>query len=162
MSWLNSPLTRRVAATLVISAAGLAGITQYEGEVRRVYLDPVAIPTVCVAHTATVTRSDVGRAFTADKCTSLWRGDTAVAQAAERKLVRVPVTQAQYDALVSFTFNVGGRALGSSTLLRKLNAGDCYGAAAEFPRWNKAKGQVLNGLTARRAWERSIFEPDCP
>jgi lysozyme len=161
MSWLNSPLTRRVAATLVISAAGLAGITHYEGVERKVYLDPVAIPTVCVGHTATVTSKDVGRTFTEAQCAELLKSDTAVAQAAVARLVKVQITQPQYDALVSFTFNVGVSALGSSTLLRKLNAGDCYGAAAEFPRWNKAKGRVLNGLTARRAWERSIFEPDC-
>lgn len=162
MRWLNTPLTRRVAATLVISAAGLAGITQYEGEVRKVYLDPVAIPTVCVGHTATVTRKDVGRTFTETQCAELLKADTAAAQAAVARLVKAPVTQAQYDALVSFTFNVGGGALASSTLLKKLNAGDCHGAAAQFDRWNKAKGQVLPGLTKRRAWERSIFEADCP
>lgn len=161
MGWLNSPLTRRVAATLVISAAGLAGITHYEGQVGKVYLDPVGIPTVCAGHTKTVVRKDVGKTFTEAQCAALLKADTTSAQADVARLVKVPVTQAQYDALVSFTFNVGGGALGSSTLLRKLNAGDCYGAAAEFPRWNKAKGRVLNGLTARRAWERSIFEPDC-
>lgn len=161
MRWLQNPLARKLAATLVISAAGLAGITQYEGVERKVYLDPVAIPTVCVGHTATVTRKDVGRTFTETQCAELLKADTAAAQAAVARLVKVPVTQEQYDALVSFTFNVGGGALASSTLLRKLNAGDCHGAAAEFPRWNKAKGRVLPGLVKRRAWEQSIFTPGC-
>ncbi len=162
MGWLNSPLTRRVAATLVISATGIAGITQYEGEVHKVYLDPVGIPTVCAGHTATVSRKDVGKTFTTERCSELLRSDVSAASVAVARLVKVPVTQAQYDALVSFTFNVGSGSLASSTLLRKLNAGDCHGAASQFDRWNKANGRVLPGLTARRAWERSIFEPDCP
>lgn len=162
MRWLNHPVTRRVAATLVISAAGLAGITQHEGEVHKVYLDPVGIPTVCVGHTGTVTRKDVGRTFTEAQCAELLKADTSAAQAAVARLVKVPVTQAQYDALVSFTFNVGAANLGKSTLLRKLNASDCHGAAAEFPKWVYAKGVRLPGLVTRRAHERENFEADCP
>jgi lysozyme len=79
-------------------------------------------------------------------------------EAGVKRLVKVPLAQGQFDALVSFSFNVGLGALGSSTLLRKLNAGDYRGAAAEFPRWNKAGGKVYEGLTRRRAAERSLFE----
>jgi lysozyme len=153
---------RRAAATLVISGAGLAGITQYEGTEHTVYLDPVAIPTVCVGHTSTVTAADVGKTYSDEQCALLLKQDTRVAQRAVGRLVKVPVSQGQYDALVSFTFNLGEGNLAKSTLLRKLNAGDCRGAAAEFPRWNKAGGRVLKGLVKRRAWERSIFEVDCP
>ncbi|MGK9381775.1 lysozyme [Salmonella enterica subsp. enterica] len=60
-------------------------------------------------------------------------------------------------ALVSFAYNLGARTLSSSTLLRKLNAGDYAGAADEFLRWNKAGGKVLNGLTRRREAERALF-----
>ena len=67
------------------------------------------------------------------------------------------LTQGQFDALVSFTYNLGARSLSTSTLLKKLNAGDYRGAADEFPRWNKAGGQVLAGLTRRREAERSLF-----
>ena len=73
------------------------------------------------------------------------------------KLIKVKVTQNQFDALVSFTYNVGSRALSTSTLLKKLNAGDNKGAADEFLRWNKAGGKVLNGLTRRREAERALF-----
>ncbi|UYF57267.1 lysozyme [Citrobacter amalonaticus] len=73
------------------------------------------------------------------------------------KLVRVKLTQGQFDALVSFAYNVGSRALSTSTLLKKLNAGDIKGAADEFLRWNKAGGKVLNGLTRRREAERALF-----
>ncbi|HEC5316036.1 TPA: lysozyme [Citrobacter freundii] len=73
------------------------------------------------------------------------------------KLVRVKLTKGQFDALVSFAYNVGSRALSTSTLLKKLNAGDIKGAADEFLRWNKAGGKVLNGLTRRREAERALF-----
>lgn len=73
------------------------------------------------------------------------------------KMAKVKLTQGQFDALVSFAYNVGSRALSTSTLLRKLNDGDVKGAADEFLRWNKAGGKVLNGLTRRREAERALF-----
>jgi lysozyme len=76
------------------------------------------------------------------------------------RLVRVGLTQGQFDALVSFTFNLGAGALGGSTLLRKLNAGDAAGAAAEFGKWVHAGSEVLPGLVTRRAKERALFEGD--
>lgn len=149
------------AGSLVLSAAGIAGLIAHEGMVTEVYLDPVGIPTVCAGHTATVTKADVGRRVGADVCASLLREDTSTAVAAVRRGVAVPITQEQFDALVSFTFNVGAGAFESSTLLRKLNAGDCLGAGAEFSRWIKAGGRVLPGLVKRRADERAMFETGC-
>ena len=73
------------------------------------------------------------------------------------KVAKVKLTQGQFDALVSFAYNVGSRALSTSTLLKKLNDGDIKGAADEFLRWNKAGGKVLNGLTRRREAERALF-----
>nr|DAL56024.1 MAG TPA_asm: Lysozyme [Caudoviricetes sp.] len=73
------------------------------------------------------------------------------------KIVKVKLTQGQFDALVSFAYNVGSRALSTSTLLKKLNAGDIKSAADEFLRWNKAGGKVLNGLVRRREAERALF-----
>lgn len=73
------------------------------------------------------------------------------------KMAKVKLTQGQFDALVSFAYNVGSRALSTSTLLRKLNDGDVNGAADEFLRWNKAGGKVLNGLARRREAERALF-----
>ncbi len=72
-------------------------------------------------------------------------------------LVKVKLTQGLFDALVSFAFNLGARTLSTSTLLRKLNAGDFAGAADEFQRWNKAGSKVLNGLTRRREAEGALF-----
>jgi lysozyme len=150
----------KAAAAFVLSASGIAALVMHEGSVPTVYLDPVGIPTVCVGHTATVTRADLGRNL-AHLCDELLARDTAAAQRAVQRLVKAPVTQGQYDALVSFTFNIGEGNLAGSTLLRKLNAGDCRGAAAEFPRWNKARGRVLPGLVQRRADERRLFEAGC-
>lgn len=71
--------------------------------------------------------------------------------------VRVPLTVNQAAALVSLAFNIGSTALEGSTLLRKLNAGDAEGAAAEFIRWCHAGGEVVSGLVRRRAAERELF-----
>lgn len=72
--------------------------------------------------------------------------------------VSVPLTQGQFDALADFAYNLGTGALRSSTLLRKLNAGDYAGAAAEFDKWTHADGKTLPGLVKRRALERALFE----
>lgn len=80
-------------------------------------------------------------------------------------LVKAPLTQGQFDALVLFAYNVGSdidadtiaEGLGDSTLLRKLNAGDYEGAALEFRKWNKNDGKVMRGLIRRRAAEECLF-----
>lgn len=69
----------------------------------------------------------------------------------------VAVNQCQFDALVCFAFNLGAKALDTSTLLKKLTIGDVEGAANEFLKWNKAGGKVLKGLTLRREAERRLF-----
>lgn len=66
-------------------------------------------------------------------------------------------TQNEFDALVSFAFNVGTGALKSSTLLKRHNAGDHQGAADQFLRWNRVGRSVLPGLTRRRAAERALY-----
>jgi hypothetical protein len=73
------------------------------------------------------------------------------------RLVTVPLTQNQFDALVSFTYNLGEGALAESGLLRKLNAGDYAGAAPEFAKWVRAGGVILPGLVRRRAAEADLF-----
>lgn len=87
--------------------------------------------------------------------------DVAWSVNAVNKLVKVGLSQNQFDALVSLVFNIGETNFRKSTLLRKLNAGDYEGAAEEFPRWVYQKGEVLRGLVRRRAEEMEIFlEPD--
>lgn len=68
-----------------------------------------------------------------------------------------PTSQSQFDAMVSLSYNIGTGNFGSSTLLRKHKARDYAGAAAEFGKWNKAAGKVLNGLVRRRAAEAALY-----
>ena len=83
--------------------------------------------------------------------------DTQGAATAVMRLVDVPLTQNQFDALVAFVFNVGEPQFKDSTLLRVLNAHDYAGAAGHFAEWNHQAGKVLAGLTVRRAAERDLF-----
>jgi GH24 family phage-related lysozyme (muramidase) len=68
-----------------------------------------------------------------------------------------PTTQHQFDAMVSFAYNLGPGNLSASTLLKKHKAGDFKGAATEFAKWNKAGGKVMAGLTRRRAAEAALY-----
>lgn len=149
------------ASLLALSLAGLIGIQNHEAVVHKVYLDPVGIPTACVGHTATVTKADVGKKMSDEVCRRLLAQDVSVAEAAVRKHVKRPLTQGQYDALVSFTFNVGARNFANSTLLKQHNLGNCWGAGYQFTRWVYAKDKKLPGLVVRRADERKLYEADC-
>lgn len=153
---------RLAAGAFVLSAAGVAALIQHEANVKTVYLDPVGIPTVCVGHTASVTRDDLGKTYSGAMCADLLRQDTSAAQSAVRRGVKVPITQSQYDALVSFTFNVGNAAFLNSTLLRRINAGECKALLSEFQKWTKARGKFLRGLLKRRTDEGTRYIKDCP
>lgn len=138
-----------------LSVSGLSMIQQHEGLSYGVYLDPVGIPTVCWGHMDT--RLKVGTRYSRKECEKFLLEDTRSAQQAVRDLVKVPLTQGQFDALVSLVFNIGRTAFSRSTLLRKLNQEDYEGAAAEFPRWVYAKGKKLPGLVTRRNDEMELF-----
>jgi len=84
--------------------------------------------------------------------------DLRHAEAAVERFAPATIRQHQFDALVSFAFNLGTEALRHSTLLAKLSRGDARGAAEEFDRWVYAGGKVLPGLARRRAAERVMFE----
>ena len=75
----------------------------------------------------------------------------------ERYLDGAPTSQHQFDAMVSFSYNLGVANLVGSTLFKKHKAGDYAGAQAEFGRWNKAGGKVMSGLTTRRAAEAALY-----
>ena len=72
-------------------------------------------------------------------------------------IIKTALTENQFSALVSFTFNLGAGALQRSTLRMKLNRGEVQGAADEFPKWLIAGGRILAGLVRRRAAERALF-----
>ena len=108
----------------------------------------------------------LGAIWTKEKADRLFIRDVDIMVRAVNQLIgNSPTTQNQFDALVSFAYNVGpdidnddlAEGLGDSTLLKKHRAKDYAGAKAEFAKWNKAKGQVLNGLTRRRAAEAALY-----
>ena len=138
-----------------ISKAGLDLIKQFEGLYLKAYRCPAGVPTIGYGHTAGVA---MGQTITQQQADDYLRRDVRQFERAVARLATVPLTQGQFDALVSFAFNLGEGALAQSTLLRLLNAGDYAGAAAQFDRWNKAGGRVLPGLVRRRAAERALFE----
>lgn len=138
-----------------ISKAGLDLIKQFEGLYLKAYRCPAGVPTIGYGHTAGVA---MGQVITQQQADDYLRRDVRQFERAVERQVSVPLTQGQFDALVSFAFNLGEGALAQSTLLRLLNAGDYAGAAAQFDRWNKAGGRVLPGLVRRRAAERALFE----
>jgi lysozyme len=96
--------------------------------------------------------------ITEDQAEDLLIADAAMFGAELSPLVKVPLTQNQFDALVDFVFNLGCTRFASSTLLLKLNQGDYAGAAAEFGRWVYVSGKVSPWQVNRRASERELFE----
>lgn len=151
---------KQAVAALSLTVAGLTGIKLHEGRVNTAYQDAVGVWTVCDGHTSTA-KQYIGKKVSDATCDRLLREDTAPAEAAVKRLVKVPVTQEQYNELVDFVFNVGSGNFASSTMLKKINANDCMGAGAEFSRWVYAKGVLLNGLVSRRADNRKGWESGC-
>jgi lysozyme len=148
----------------VVNDAALDLICDFEGFVDHWYPDPALgwkVPTCCYGHTDAAGDPKFAKTkdktFTKAEARLILERDLAQYAAVVRKAVHVPMTGGQFGALVSFTFNLGPSNFLKSTLLKKLNAGDYEGAAAEFKRWNRAGGQVLKGLTRRRAAEAALF-----
>lgn len=142
-----------------ISDDGMALIKRFEGLRLQAYQDSVGVWTIGYGWTQPVAGRKVGAGMAIDAATAerlLVCGVAQFEQGVER-LVAVTITQGQFDALVSFAYNLGLRALEKSTLLRRLNAGDRLGAADQFGRWVNAGGVRLDGLVARRAAERALF-----
>lgn len=141
------------------SDKGIALIKQFEGCKLTAYQDSVGVWTIGYGWTQPVDGKPIraGMTIKQEAAERLLKTGLVSYESDVSRLVKVGLTQGQFDALVSFTYNLGARALSTSTLLRKLNAGDYAGAADEFLRWNKAGGKVLNGLTRRREAERALF-----
>ncbi|UUM26289.1 glycoside hydrolase family protein [Acinetobacter colistiniresistens] len=144
---------------MTTSRVGINLITSFEDEILIAYDDGVGVWTIGFGTTiypngVKVKRGDV---CTAEQAKAFFTYDLKRFEAAVNGAVKVPLTQNQFDALVSLTYNIGENAFKGSTLLKKLNAKDYQGAADQFPQWNKGGGKVLNGLVRRRAAERDLF-----
>jgi lysozyme len=136
------------------SLKGIALIKEYEGLRLGAYLCSAGVLTIGYGHTGGVKEGDL---ITEQKAEQLLQDDLKKFENGVLRLVRVPLTQNQFDALVSFAFNLGVGNLGKSTLLKMLNDRDYKGAAGQFIRWNKAAGKELAGLTRRRIAESELF-----
>jgi lysozyme len=142
------------------SANGLAFIRDHEGCELVAYPDPGSGGepwTIGVGHTGGVKPSDT---CTMAQAMQWLKEDVQEAERHVNRLVKVELSQDQFDALVSLVFNIGGGNFERSTLLKKINARNFDGAAEEFPRWNRAAGKVMAGLTKRRHAEQSLFQSE--
>ena len=138
-----------------ISEEGLCLIKKFEGCEMRAYLDAVNVPTIAYGRTKNVKLGDT--------CTQKQAEDWLTEEIKEyqdyiKDLVKVPLDQSQFDALCSWVYNLGPSNLKSSTLLKKLNAGEYKDVPEQIKRWNKAGGKVLEGLVRRRNAEALLFE----
>ena len=150
-----------------VSQRGLDLIARFEGVVLHAYNDPVGHCTVGVGHLlheGNCTRGDYDTygtksnpKLTREQAFKLLRQDVARFKPAVERLVTVDLNQNEFDALVSFAFNVGIGSFESSTLLRLLNRGRRKDAAAQFDRWVFGGGQALPGLVNRRNAEQQLF-----
>ena len=141
-----------------LSRQGLALIKSFEGFRAKAYICPAGVLTIGYGSTGPHVRP--GLVVTEVEATALLAKDAARFEKAVNTL-GVKLTQNQFDALVSLAFNIGVGNFNSSTLVRKLKAGDVSGAAAQFAVWNKARVKgvltALPGLTKRRAAEAALF-----
>lgn len=136
------------------SENGINLIKRFEGLKTKAYLCPAKVWTIGYGHTNGVNKGDT---ITAEKATEYLKQDIEVFENAINLLVKVELNQNQFDALISFVFNVGIEAFKKSTMLKFINTGHYQLAAGQFDRWNKKKGVVLEGLTVRRRAEKELF-----
>ena|ERR1700712_747376 len=137
------------------SQKGIDLIKFYEGLSLKAYRDSVGV--VTIGYGSTGSHVSMGQLISAEQAEDILKSDVTRFEMGVNQSVTVPLTQNQFDALISFSFNLGVANLKSSTLLKKLNAKDYAGASLEFERWNKAGGKVLAGLTKRRLAEKALF-----
>jgi lysozyme len=138
-----------------LSKRGAALIARFEGFRSAPYQDSVGVWTIGYGHTSGV--GPATKPVTKAQALKLLEADAAIAATAVRDLVKVRLNQNQFDALVSFAFNLGTGALAESTLLKKLNKGDYKGAAGQFGQWVYAGHTRLEGLVLRRRAEAHLF-----
>ena len=141
----------------MVTEKGLELIKKFEGFVPSEYVCPAGKRTIGYGHVVRETESFPPE-LTEREAEELLKEDLGAAEEAVIRFVDVPLTPNQFDALVSFVFNVGAGRFERSMLLRRLNAGDYAGAAKEFLQWVYGNGQKLEGLVRRRRAEKALFE----
>lgn len=137
-----------------ISDDGVKAIKGFEGLFLSAYLCPAGVPTIGWGSTEGV---KLGMRITVSEAETLLRNELAKFESGVSKMVKVKLTQHQFDALVSFSYNVGLGALERSTLLKKLNAGDYASVPSQLMRWTQGGGRELPGLVRRRRMEAEMW-----
>ena len=141
-----------------VTEAGLDLIKRFEGFSPTMYICPAGYPTIGYGHVVLAHEQEqFATGITQAEATELLRKDVRIAERAVLRLISVPLTDGQFDALVSFTFNLGAAALQRSTLRRKVNRGEYEGVPAELMKWVWAAGKKLPGLVRRRQAEGSAY-----
>ncbi|WP_019573474.1 lysozyme [Curvibacter lanceolatus] len=157
---INAVLKKRLLAASTAGAMALAGVlvNWFEGRVYKPYVDPAGILTVCEG----ITGPDVipGKTYTDAECDRLRGKHLAIAQAAVKQVIKVPLNPWQQAALIDFTFNLGAERLAGSTMAKLFNQGNYTGGCYQLTQWVKArvKGRLvtLNGLVYRRDAELAV------
>lgn len=139
---------------MVFSQNGLEFTKRHEGLRLQAYRDGGGVWTIGYGHTKGVKEGDV---ITKEQADAFLAQDVMGAVGAVTALVKIPITQNQFDALVDFVFNVGSTQFASSTLLKLLNTGDYVAASKQFARWKYDNGKEVAGLVARRKDEADLF-----
>jgi len=141
------------------SPDGLKLIKDFEGKRLQAYLCPAGVWTIGYGHTDAAGPPKVvpGMVITAREADEILSRDIRKYERAVNEAVTVYLSQNQFDALVSFCYNVGTGAFRKSTLVRKLNRGDYGSVPGELMKWNKAGGKELAGLTRRRRAEAALW-----
>lgn len=137
-----------------INTSGLNLLKEFEGLRLNSYDDGVGVWTIGYGHTADVYPNQV---INQQQAIAFLDQDLKYFETGILDLVKVPLTENQFSALVCFSFNVGLGAFGDSTMLKLLNDRDYKNAANEFSRWINGGGRILEGLVRRRSAERSLF-----
>lgn len=141
-----------------VTEAGLGLIRRFEGFSPTIYICPAGYPTIGYGHVVLANEQDrFATGITPAQATELLRQDVRIAERAVLRLISVPLTDGQFDALVSFTFNLGAGALQRSTLRLKANRGEHESVPAELMKWVWAAGKKLLGLVRRRQAEGACY-----
>ena len=147
-------MNRVALASLALSGAALVGIATHEGFVGHTYIDAVGIPTIGFGTTKDVKPNQT---ITPERALIRLLQDANVMEKQLKQCIGdVPMHQHEWDAIVSWTYNVGTGAACKSTLVKKLKADDYSGACNELSRWTYAGGKQLPGLVKRREHERQM------
>jgi lysozyme len=129
-------------------------IKHFEGCELEAYKCAAGVPTIGYGHIKGV---QIGDTITQEQAEQMLVEELNEYEGYINDMVTTPLSQNQFDALVSWVYNLGGGNLKASTLLKVLNSGDFNGVPAQLMRWNKAGGKVLEGLTRRRQAEADLF-----